>query len=129
MLTFSSQNFERNLSVVSSSVTKSLCSSKLNHTSLFFCRADSTGRKAMVSPKTPCQLSVIKETPWTNIRPKKAANPCSASPAANCTPSRSLSRGRRPATIPKEPHFHSIHVPKSCTGLHKENELMDAQQN
>ncbi|CAB4290795.1 unnamed protein product [Prunus armeniaca] len=90
---------------------------------------DSTGRKAMVSPKTPCQLSVIKESSWTNIRPKKAANPCSASPATNCTPSRSLSRGRRPATIPKEPHFHSIHVPKSCTGLHKENELMDAQQN
>ncbi|BFG42225.1 hypothetical protein CerSpe_284990 [Prunus speciosa] len=136
----SKRNFERNLSVVTQQnetgqdriqkPDKERTKSPMVQKKFVRPRgADSTGRKAMVSPKTPCQLSVIKETPWTNIRPKKAANPCSASPATNCTPSRSLSRGRRPATIPKEPHFHSIHVPKSCTGLHKENELMDAQQN
>ncbi|KAK4378528.1 hypothetical protein RND71_000390 [Anisodus tanguticus] len=28
-------------------------------------------------------------------------------------PSRTLSRGRRPLTIPKEPHFHTAHRPKS----------------
>lgn len=27
---------------------------------------------------------------------------------------RSLSRGRRPLTVPKEPNFHRVHVPKSC---------------
>ncbi|KAK4790182.1 hypothetical protein SAY86_017486 [Trapa natans] len=27
---------------------------------------------------------------------------------------RSLSRGRRPPTVPKEPNFHKVHVPKSC---------------
>ncbi|KAG5581673.1 hypothetical protein H5410_052300 [Solanum commersonii] len=31
------------------------------------------------------------------------------------TPSRMLSRGRRPLIIPKEPHFHSTHRPNSCT--------------
>ncbi|KAG9440658.1 hypothetical protein H6P81_020823 [Aristolochia fimbriata] len=29
--------------------------------------------------------------------------------------SRSISRGKRPSTVPKEPNFHQIHVPKSCT--------------
>ncbi|CAN6544564.1 unnamed protein product [Malus baccata var. baccata] len=93
---------------------------------------DSSRKRAMVSSKTPCQLSVIKETSSTKIRPKKAVAPCSASLATKgsaSAPSRSLSRGRRPITIPKEPHFHNIHVPKTCAGLHKENDSLEAQQN
>ena len=74
----------------------------------------------MVSLKTRCQLSVIKETSSTVLTQQEDAEPCEsgASPgtkASACTTSRSLSRGRRPVTIPKEPNFHSIHVPKSCT--------------
>lgn len=107
-------------------------SSKLSLTCLFLCRVDSSKKKAVVSSKKPCQLSVIKESISTNRRPIKAAKPCGASSATKAsarTPSRSSSRGRRPATIPKEPHFHTIHTPKSCTRLQKEKDLTDAQQN
>lgn len=84
----------------------------------FSCRATSS-RKEMVSRLTSGQLSVIKETSSTVLTPQEA-KPCEsgASPgtkASTQTTSRSLSRGRRPLTIPKEPNFHSIHVPKSCT--------------
>ncbi|KAL4615091.1 hypothetical protein ACB092_07G099500 [Castanea dentata] len=77
-------------------------------------------RKEMVSRMTSGQLSVIKETSSTVLTPQEEAKPCEsgASPgtkASTQTTSRSLSRGRRPLTIPKEPNFHSIHVPKSCT--------------
>ncbi|KAM5549913.1 hypothetical protein ABKV19_001036 [Rosa sericea] len=91
---------------------------------------DSSKKKSVVSSKTPCQLSIIKESVSTNIRPRKAAKPCGVSSATKArTPSRSSSRGRRPATIPKEPHFHTIHVPKDCTRLQKEKDFTDAQQN
>ncbi|KAK9941714.1 hypothetical protein M0R45_007410 [Rubus argutus] len=95
-------------------------------------RVDSSEKKAVVSSKKPCQLSVIKESISTNRRPVKAAKQCGASSATKAsarTPSRSLPRGRRPATIPKEPHFHTIHTPKSCTRLKKEKDLTDPQQN
>ncbi|KAB2603733.1 hypothetical protein D8674_004738 [Pyrus ussuriensis x Pyrus communis] len=91
---------------------------------------DSSRKKAVVSSRTPCQLSVIKETSSRKIRPKKAVAPCSASPATKgsaSSPSRSLSRGRRPTTVPKKPYFHNIHVPKTCAGLHKENDSLDEQ--
>lgn len=103
-------------------------SSKLSLTSLFLCRVDSSKKKAVVSSKKPCQLSVIMESISTNRRPIKAAKPCGASSAIKAS-ARTPSRGRRPATIPKEPHFHTIHTPKSCTRLQKEKDLTDAQQN
>ncbi|KAI8027482.1 hypothetical protein LOK49_LG02G03236 [Camellia lanceoleosa] len=37
-----------------------------------------------------------------------------ANKAATSSASRSLSRGKRPLTIPKEPNFHNIHIPKCC---------------
>ncbi|XP_057465746.1 uncharacterized protein LOC130755371 [Actinidia eriantha] len=51
--------------------------------------------------KCATQLTMIKET--------LAAN------KATTSASRSLSRGKRPATVPKEPNFHGVHVPKTCT--------------
>ncbi|XP_059447807.1 uncharacterized protein LOC132179171 isoform X2 [Corylus avellana] len=78
-----------------------------------------SSRKETVSLMTPRQLSVINETSSKFLTPKNVAKPSqNAAPgtkASTRTASRSLSRGRRPATIPKEPIFHSIHVPKSCT--------------
>ncbi|XP_004231375.1 uncharacterized protein [Solanum lycopersicum] len=58
--------------------------------------------------KSPClrqgqQLTAIQEASANNSKAKAL------------TPSRMLSHGRRPLTIPKEPHFHSTHRPKSCT--------------
>ncbi|KAH0727300.1 hypothetical protein KY284_003165 [Solanum tuberosum] len=60
------------------------------------------------SPMVSClrqgqQLTVIQEASADNSKAKAL------------TPSRMLSHGRRPLTIPKEPHFHSTHRPKSCT--------------
>ncbi|KAI6701536.1 hypothetical protein NL676_015860 [Syzygium grande] len=65
------------------------------------------------------QLSVIKETSAMDCESKEAAKirERGASSATKPTPSgtsRSSSRGRRLPTIPKEPNFHDIHVPKSC---------------
>ncbi|GFY89472.1 hypothetical protein Acr_06g0014120 [Actinidia rufa] len=61
----------------------------------------STGKNIGSNLKCATQLIVIKET--------SAANKATASA------SRSLLRGKRPATIPKEPNFHGVHVPKTCT--------------
>ncbi|KAF8406171.1 hypothetical protein HHK36_008251 [Tetracentron sinense] len=75
-------------------------------------------RKATVSIVSPARLSVIKETSSTISRPKEVSTtPKSAAATApnSAAASRSSSQGRRPATIPKEPNFHSIHLPKSCT--------------
>uniref|UniRef100_A0A2N9JAC4 Uncharacterized protein n=1 Tax=Fagus sylvatica TaxID=28930 RepID=A0A2N9JAC4_FAGSY len=65
--------------------------------------------KEMVSLKTR-QLSVIKETSSTVLTPQEEAEPCEsgASPGTKAsarTTSRSLSRGRRPVTIPKGTKF------------------------
>ncbi|GFS34481.1 hypothetical protein Acr_00g0034170 [Actinidia rufa] len=49
------------------------------------------------------------DTQLTMIRETSAAN------KATTSASRSLSRGKRPATVPKEPNFHGVHVPKTCT--------------
>lgn len=52
------------------------------------------------------QLTVTRETSSAPSRSEQAAEP------SHC---RDTSRGKRPKTILKEPNFHSIHVPKSCT--------------
>lgn len=77
------------------------------------------------SPMASClrqdqKLTVIQEASADISKPKKVGklheNGATAmSRAKTLTPSRMLSRGRRPLTIPKEPHFHSTHRPKSCT--------------
>ncbi|KAK9286985.1 hypothetical protein L1049_015393 [Liquidambar formosana] len=77
-------------------------------------------RKAVVSPMTPGQLSVIKEKSSKFSRLEEAGKPSEndaipATKASASTAPRSSSRGKRPSTVPKEPNFHSIHVPKSCT--------------
>ena len=66
-----------------------------------------------MSPYEPGQkLGVIEETSSQILRPKEEGKPSeSGAPLAI----KSSSRGRRPVTIPKEPNFNSIHVPKSCT--------------
>ncbi|KAJ6896147.1 hypothetical protein NC651_022385 [Populus alba x Populus x berolinensis] len=68
----------------------------------------------------PGQLGVIKEeSPEILLRPKEVAKPSksSASPEtkASAVPRQSLQGRRRSTTIPKEPNFHTIHTPKSCT--------------
>ncbi|KAF4382023.1 hypothetical protein G4B88_006655 [Cannabis sativa] len=70
--------------------------------------------------KTSGRLGVIKEKSSTIPRRKEAAKPSkhsiSSTTEASCPVApRSVSRGRRPSTMPKEPNFHSLHVPKSCT--------------
>ncbi|KAM1863139.1 uncharacterized protein LOC126586889 isoform X1 [Malus sylvestris] len=86
----------------------------------------SSRKKAVVSSRTPCQLSVIKETSSRKIRPKKGSASSPATKGSASSPSRSLSRGRRPTTVPKN---DSLDVPKACAGLHKENDSLDEQQN
>ncbi|XP_009616815.1 uncharacterized protein [Nicotiana tomentosiformis] len=76
------------------------------------------------SPTASClrqdqKLTVIQEASADISKPKKVGklheNGAAAMPRAKALkPSRMLSRGRRPLTIPKEPHFHSTHRPKSC---------------
>ncbi|KAB5520646.1 hypothetical protein DKX38_024965 [Salix brachista] len=66
----------------------------------------------------PGQLGVIKEDSPTILRPKEAEKPSksSASPEIKASAvSRQSLQGKRSATIPKEPNFHTIHTPKSCT--------------
>ncbi|XAR52971.1 hypothetical protein NMG60_11021323 [Bertholletia excelsa] len=81
-------------------------------------------RKAMASYlKNGKKLGVIKEeTASTALKPNEAGEQArhgDSSPAhkaSNSSASRRLQRGKRPSlTIPKEPKFHNIHVPKSCT--------------
>lgn len=74
----------------------------------------------MVSIKTPGQLGVIKETSPKILRPKEPAKPSEngTSPltkASASAASRQSLQGKRLTTIPKEPNFHPIHVPKNCT--------------
>lgn len=62
------------------------------------------------------QLAVIKETSTisrTNVSPCETQ--VERRTTSTTSTSRSSSRGKRPSTVPKEPNFHSIHVPKSCT--------------
>lgn len=59
----------------------------------------------MITSKTPDQqLSLIKEA---------TKKPCENGDLQSKAPK---PRGRRrPTTVPKEPEFHTLHVPKSCT--------------
>ncbi|KAI3972701.1 hypothetical protein MKX01_019359 [Papaver californicum] len=62
------------------------------------------------------RLGIIKETSSTISRPKEAKKETVGHITATIKPAgRSASRGRRPTTVAKEPNFHRIHVPKSCT--------------
>ncbi|KAG8645760.1 hypothetical protein MANES_10G090200v8 [Manihot esculenta] len=78
------------------------------------------GRKEMISTMRAGQLGTIKETSPTILKAKEAAKPAEsrASPATkgSVSPASTPSlMGRRSKTIPREPSFHTIHVPKSCT--------------
>ncbi|XP_077233481.1 uncharacterized protein LOC143875763 isoform X2 [Tasmannia lanceolata] len=59
------------------------------------------------------QLSLIKEHS-SNSRPKETHCEAQAVNSTTGAP-RSSSRGKRPATVPKEPNFHRINVPNDCT--------------
>ncbi|RYR39713.1 hypothetical protein Ahy_A09g045299 [Arachis hypogaea] len=77
-------------------------------------------KKGKVVLGTPCKLSVILEKPLKIAKPKDTAKSCqndASSPTSNGATSNSklCSRGRRTLTVPKEPKFHSLHVPRSCT--------------
>ncbi|XP_027162257.1 uncharacterized protein LOC113762837 isoform X1 [Coffea eugenioides] len=70
--------------------------------------------------RTPDKLlSVIMETSSGKSKPKEVEKPCKKGtiptvvrPRAPACPG-SLSRGRRPVTIPREPNFHRSHMPTS----------------
>ncbi|CAL5329490.1 unnamed protein product [Camellia sinensis] len=73
-------------------------------------------KKAMACGK---QLTVIKEISSTASRSEEAGEPSHsdishANKAATSSASRSVSQGKRPLTIPKEPNFHNIHIPNCC---------------
>ncbi|KAL7206203.1 hypothetical protein ACSBR2_019001 [Camellia fascicularis] len=73
-------------------------------------------KKAMACGK---QLTVTKEKSSTASRSEEAGEPSHsdishANKAATSSASRSVPRGKRPLTIPKEPNFHNIHIPKCC---------------
>ncbi|MED6168906.1 hypothetical protein PIB30_015963 [Stylosanthes scabra] len=77
-------------------------------------------KKGKVVLGTPCKLSVILEKPSNIVKPKgaaKARQNDASSPTSKgaASTSRACSRGRRALTVPKEPKFQSLHVPKSCT--------------
>ncbi|KAH7575488.1 hypothetical protein JRO89_XS02G0122600 [Xanthoceras sorbifolium] len=56
-------------------------------------RGSESSKKKTISLTTPGRLGVIKE----------------------CSRPSSSSARRRRTTVPKEPHFHDVHMPKSCT--------------
>ncbi|KAI3874013.1 hypothetical protein MKW92_010208 [Papaver armeniacum] len=62
------------------------------------------------------RLGIIKETSSTVSKPTEVKIETVGPITATTKPSgRSISRGRRPTTVAKEPNFHRIHIPKSCT--------------
>ncbi|KAJ1396577.1 hypothetical protein SESBI_32501 [Sesbania bispinosa] len=77
-------------------------------------------RSALSSKREKVKLSVIIEKPSAIVKPKEAAMPrkkdvsSPTSKAAGST-SRPCSRGKGTLTVPKEPKFQNLHVPKSCT--------------
>ncbi|KAL2342015.1 hypothetical protein Fmac_009955 [Flemingia macrophylla] len=87
-----------------------------------------TPRSALARKKEkvviPTKLSVIVEKPSNIVKPKEAAkarkNDAGCSPPTSKTSgsthnNRSSSQGRRALTVPKEPKFQTLHVPKGCT--------------
>ncbi|XP_031261919.1 uncharacterized protein LOC116120114 [Pistacia vera] len=77
---------------------------------------ESSKKKTINSRLAAGQLGVIKESSPTVSRTKVAAKPMDngASQAVNKTLTPTTSSMRRKPTTPKEPHFHNVHVPKSC---------------
>ncbi|CAL0300844.1 unnamed protein product [Lupinus luteus] len=78
-------------------------------------------KKEKVLPATPCKLDVIAEKPLNSniLKPKEVEKPCDndvSSPASKVagSVSRPCSQKKRALTVPREPKFHSLHVPKSC---------------
>ncbi|KDP35910.1 hypothetical protein JCGZ_09882 [Jatropha curcas] len=76
--------------------------------------------KETISIMTTCILGTIKETSPTILKTKETMNlgESGASPGTKVSvspASRPSLQEKRFATIPKEPNFHSIHVPRSCT--------------
>ncbi|KAK7412208.1 hypothetical protein VNO78_03658 [Psophocarpus tetragonolobus] len=67
------------------------------------------------------KLSVIIEKPSNTLKPKEAKprkNNTASAPTRKTSASsthRPFPRERRDLTIPQEPKFHSLHVPKGCT--------------
>jgi len=64
-------------------------------------------KKEKVVLATACKLGAITEKRSDTVKPKEITKPRKID--ASC------SQGRRTLTVPKEPKFHSLHVPKSCT--------------
>lgn len=70
--------------------------------------------KAVLATK----LSVIIEKPSDIVKPKETKarkNDAASSPTSTGSVHRPFSRGRKDLTVPKEPKFQSLHVPKDCT--------------
>ncbi|KAI3896695.1 hypothetical protein MKW92_009092 [Papaver armeniacum] len=61
------------------------------------------------------RLGIIKETSSTVSKPTEVKIETVGPITATKPAGRSISRGRRPTTVAKEPNFHRIHIPKSCT--------------
>lgn len=73
--------------------------------------------KAVLATK----LSVIIEKPSDIVKPKETKprkNDAVSSPTSKTTGSvhRPFSRGRKDLTVPKEPKFQNLQVPKDCWG-------------
>ncbi|KAK8563157.1 hypothetical protein V6N13_018302 [Hibiscus sabdariffa] len=65
------------------------------------------------SRKKPGQLGATKETsPAMPGLPKETSDP---KESGTCSVKKASSQRRRHTTIPKEPNFHTLHAPKSCT--------------
>ncbi|XWS67549.1 hypothetical protein CRYUN_Cryun04dG0015800 [Craigia yunnanensis] len=82
-------------------------------------RGVASSRKKLVSLMKPGQLHTREMSP-TMSRPMETSDPNEsetslATKASASNASRPSPQGRRHTTIPKEPNFHSIHMPKSCT--------------
>lgn len=61
------------------------------------------------------KLSAIMEKPSDIVKPKEASKASRNDAASSPTSKITGSRGKRALTVPKEPKFQSLHVPKSCT--------------
>ncbi|KAK3193169.1 hypothetical protein Dsin_024479 [Dipteronia sinensis] len=73
--------------------------------------AESTKKKT-ISLMTPGRLGVIKESSPTIVCSSKVVLKLLENGAS---PTPKISAGRRRMTVPKEPHFHDVHKPKSCS--------------
>ncbi|XP_043714450.1 uncharacterized protein LOC122662800 [Telopea speciosissima] len=81
-------------------------------------RMASASSKATVPLASTSQLSTIKETSSAISQRREVVEPTgngNTNTISKATAIRSCSRGKRPATIPKEPNFQIVHIPRSCT--------------